>query len=699
MNDQATLRDNMQAPASGGRTVVLLVDCLRVVRGGAFGQGSEGLFLLRLASLLASGSGGRVLLLSVLPVPPGGSVSAFSMQAQAARQKLEGQALAALAPVGAAGAAGIPRGAPASAAHNDRPPTAGDSGLSSGFNPGPSARDLIAPVVRVAPENDIEGEVRRFLEGEPGALVLLPLRRFEPDECPWLERVLRGKLPCDIGWARPPLAGYRGDAPTAPFQTGMRVLIPARGGPQAELALDLSRGLEVTLRAQVTLLHVLKDMPEQARAEEEAPFTELMDHVAEERPLTGMPRRVFATGEPVRAISEAAAACDLVIMGAGEAPSARVGSFTERVAGTAPSAILALRTRLPVGPAIRAARRRARPHTLAPEALSLLVDKWFAENTFHAKEFADLDRLLSLKRQRGVTISVGLPALNEEATIGGVIGVLKKALMDEVPLVDEIVVIDSNSTDRTRDIARELGVPVYIHQQILPEAGPPLQGKGEALWKSLHVLKGDIIAWVDTDVANMHPQFVYGLIGPLLREPRIAYVKGYYHRPLRVGSRLQHEGGGRVTELTVRPLFNLLYPTLSGLVQPLAGEYAGRREVLEQLPFFSGYGVETGLLIDLLERYGLYSIGQVNLEKRIHRNRSLADLSLTAFAILQVVFTRLEARTRNKLLEDVNRSMKLIRFEKDHLSLDVRYVREVERPPIITIPAYRAAHPRKSAGD
>jgi glucosyl-3-phosphoglycerate synthase len=238
-----------------------------------------------------------------------------------------------------------------------------------------------------------------------------------------------------------------------------------------------------------------------------------------------------------------------------------------------------------------------------------------------------------------------------------------------------------------------MGIPVYIHQEVLPEAGPPVEGKGEALWKSLHILKGDIIAWVDTDVANMHPQFVYGIIGPLLREPRIGYVKGYYHRPIQTGDDLQHEGGGRVTELTVRPLLNLFFPLLSGLVQPLAGEYAGRREVLEQLPFYSGYGVETGLLIDLLERYGLAAIGQVNLEKRVHRNRSLADLSLTAFAIVQVILTRLEERARIELLEEVNRSMKLIRFEEDHLSLAVRHVRDIERPPIATIPAYRAVHP------
>jgi glucosyl-3-phosphoglycerate synthase len=448
------------------------------------------------------------------------------------------------------------------------------------------------------------------------------------------------------------------------------------------------------LRAQFANLQVMQEnMPEMERATEEAPFNELLERIRRARPGVERPRRIYVTGtNPVKTVAQATEGYDLLIMGAGGEAAADLGRFTNAVARQSKLALMAVKTRVPVGPAIRAARKRARPHAMQPEALSHIVDKWFAENTFHANEFSDLNRLVEIKRQRGVTISVGLPALNEEETIGGVISVLKEALMEQVPLVDEIVVIDSNSTDRTREIAAEMGVPVYIHQEILPEAGEPLAGKGEALWKSLHVLKGDIIAWVDTDVANMHPQFVYGLIGPLLREPRIGYVKGYYHRPIKVGDDLQHEGGGRVTELTVRPLLNLFYPLLSGMVQPLAGEYAGRREVLEQLPFFSGYGVETGLLIDLLERYGLYSIGQVNLEKRIHRNRTLADLSLTAFAIVQVVLTRLQARARTNLLEEVNRSMKLIRFERDHLSLEVRRVRDVERPPIATIPAYRERH-------
>ncbi|HYP18890.1 MAG TPA: glucosyl-3-phosphoglycerate synthase [Chloroflexia bacterium] len=657
-----------------GHTIVILVDCLRPPdqNKGYFAPGSEGLFLLRLGVLLA-GSGearGRVLLCRFLTVPEGEAVSSYSVAAQAMRQKLEGEALAALAQI------------EAELSEESRSPS----------------NAHIAPVVRVALENELAQDARRFLRGEDGALALLPFRRLTRDTCPWIRKALRNPLPCDVAWARPP-AGYEQEREPdmsrgKPFHKGMKVLLPARGGPQAVLAMEIARDLTIKLDARATVLHVLKSMPELARATEEAPFAEFMDEMerAERRnnPLARRFERAFVVGaDPQKNIIGAAEGHDMLIMGTGGRAAADIGSFTEGVAKGVDATVVALKTKTPVIPEIQAARARARTrmHAIAPEALSLLVDKWFAENTFDAGEFSDLRRMVELKRQQGVTISLGLPALNEEATIGDVITVLKRSLMEEVPLVDEIVLIDSNSTDRTREIAAELGVPVHIHQEVLPETGV-YSGKGEALWKSLQVLKGDIVAWVDTDVVNMQPQFVYGLVGPLLREPRIGYVKGYYHRPIRTERAMQQEGGGRVTELTARPLINLFFPLLSGLVQPLAGEYAGRRSVLEKIPFFSGYGVEVGMLIDILEGFGLDAIGQVNLESRVHRNRPLSDLSLTAFAIVQVIMGRVERRQRTTLLEEVNTTMKLIRFEKDHLSLEVRNVRDVERPPMLEIAKY-----------
>jgi glycosyltransferase involved in cell wall biosynthesis len=320
-------------------------------------------------------------------------------------------------------------------------------------------------------------------------------------------------------------------------------------------------------------------------------------------------------------------------------------------------------------------------------AISILVDKWFAENTFHADEFRDLHRLMKLKERQGSTISLAMPALNEEKTVGNVITTIKKSLMDDIPLLDEILLIDSDSTDRTREIAQQLGIPVYIHQQILPELGARV-GKGEALWKSLLVSKGDIIVWIDTDIVNIHPRFVYGILGPLLLNPNIQFVKGFYRRPLRVGNNIQAGGGGRVTELTARPLLNLFYPELSGVIQPLSGEYAGRRQALESVTFFSGYGVETGLLIDIFEHYGLRAIAQVDLLVRIHHNQELEALSKMSFAIIQTVLRKVETRYERSFIEDVNKTMKLIRYVNGSYFLAVEEVAEKERPPMASLMAY-----------
>jgi len=506
--------------------------------------------------------------------------------------------------------------------------------------------------------------------------------------------LLQHDMPCDVAVMRPARRAPRATAWDE--QQRPQILLPARGGPHASLALRIAGALVASRGAELALLHVLQqDLPERQRTREERPFAALLGQAG----LPKETRQVWAVSRSVvDAILQEADGYDLLMLGApvgAGGADGQLGRITSAILNRAEVAVIVVKTAVAAAPAIEALlKSRGESRDLTPEALSLVVDKWFAENTFNSEEYANLRQLLEIKHQRGVTISLGLPTLNEEATIGEIITVLKTALMDEVPLLDEIVVIDSESTDRTVEIARGLGVPVVTHQELLPEAGPALRGKGEALWKSLHVLKGDIVAWVDTDVANMHPRFVYGLIGPLLTEPRIAYVKGYYHRPIKVGDTLQHEGGGRVTELTVRPLFNLFFPLLSGLVQPLAGEYAGRREVLERLPFFSGYGVETGLLIDLLEEYGLSAIGQESLGERVHRNQSLANLSLMAFALVQVILSRLEEHARVHLIQDVNRSMKLIRFAPGQLSLDVREVRDVERPPIRTVPAYRRARAR-----
>ncbi len=320
--------------------------------------------------------------------------------------------------------------------------------------------------------------------------------------------------------------------------------------------------------------------------------------------------------------------------------------------------------------------------------ISVVVDKWFAENTFHAHEFKDIKQLVELKEKQGLTISLGLPTLNEEKTIGKIIRTMRRMFVEHYPLLDEIVVIDSNSTDRTVEIAQSMHVPVAKHPEVLTQYHV-WAGKGEALWNSLYVLHGDLVAWIDTDIVNIHPRFVYGILGPLIREPHLMYVKGFYQRPLRVGKKFEARGGGRVTELTARPLLNLFYPELSGFVQPLAGEYAGRRIALERVPFVAGYGVEIGLLIDLWKRFGLGAMGQVDLEERIHRNQSLASLSKMSFEIIQVLLMRVGAERGIELVNELNKSMKLIRHTDEAFQLDVADIRVRERPPMISIPEYR----------
>jgi len=470
--------------------------------------------------------------------------------------------------------------------------------------------------------------------------------------------------PCDV-------ALVRGKITSKPKQ----VLVPVRGGPHAELALRVGLGLQ---SKGLTALHIRKPNDPDTRTDD--PFKGL------ERVLNQMPdvRKQFeVTEEAAEVILQNAKHSDVVVLGTTLQPmtsSASIKYVADRILHEAPCAVIAVKSGRPM-PQVKF------DETLGFEAISILVDKWFAENTFHADEFSNLRELVELKKQQGVTISLALPALNEEETVSKVIRTMRKELMQRFPLLDEIVLIDSNSTDRTRQIAAKEGVPVYIHQELLPDM-EPRNGKGEALWKSLLVTKGDIIVWIDTDIVNIHPRFVYGIIGPLLINPQIQLVKGFYQRPLKVGQKMQAGGGGRVTELTARPLLNLFYPELSGVVQPLSGEYGGRREALERATFYSGYGVETGLLIDIYEKFGLQSIGQVDLLERIHHNQHLEALSKMSFAIIQTVIRKLEKRFGRAVLEDVNRSMKLIRRDNKGYFLDVEQIAEYERPPMIEVPEY-----------
>jgi len=266
--------------------------------------------------------------------------------------------------------------------------------------------------------------------------------------------------------------------------------------------------------------------------------------------------------------------------------------------------------------------------------MSIRARAWHSSRSFHHSSFPP-DRIAA---QRSATVSLCLPARNEERTIGSILQELTPLL--EQGVIDQIAVVDG-STDATREIAQSFGVEVHDQEQLMPEFGPVL-GKGDAMWRALEVLTGDVICFLDADSEHFGPHFACGMLGPLLLRSDISMVKGFYRRPFRVNGTTLPEGGGRVTELTARPLLNLFYPDLAAVRQPLAGEVAARRDLLERLPFATGYGVEVALLIDAYRAVGLDGLAQVDLDVRQNDHQPLRDLGPMAFAVLQAVAARLE---------------------------------------------------------
>lgn len=260
--------------------------------------------------------------------------------------------------------------------------------------------------------------------------------------------------------------------------------------------------------------------------------------------------------------------------------------------------------------------------------------------TFHSNVFLSKQQLLDAKLQRGIRISVVIPALNEAATIGTIVSFIRKAFVEEYPIVDEIVVMDGVSQDGTAIEAYRAGALVHNVDTAIPRVN--CKGKGVALWKSQFLTSGDILIFIDSDILDFDERFICGLLGPLLFHSEFDFVKSFYKRPLLLGSGVYENHGGRVTEILVRPLLSALIPELAFFYQPLAGEYAIRRSLMESLPVFSGYGVEIGLLIDIYFSHGLSRVAQVDMGKRWHRNRTVAELSKMSFSLLQVIFSRLQ---------------------------------------------------------
>jgi glucosyl-3-phosphoglycerate synthase len=314
--------------------------------------------------------------------------------------------------------------------------------------------------------------------------------------------------------------------------------------------------------------------------------------------------------------------------------------------------------------------------------------KWLDKNTFHHGEFWDILDLVKEKERKNLTISLCIPTLNEEKTIGKEVLILRSELMERYPLIDEFAVIDSGSEDKTLEVAQSYGADTYLASNILPEVGDK-RGKGENLWKAIHQLKGDIICYVDADISNIHPRFVYGLVAPLIKKAEVQYVKAFYDRPLNYSSGLRSSGGGRVTEILIRPLFSLFYPELTNIIQPLSGEYAARREVLEMIPFPIGYGVETSHLLDLYEKFGLDAFAQTDLDRRVHRNQTTNALGKMSFGILQTFINRLQSQGMIDRVPDMEKFYRRFEVEDGAYNQLVQEVVEEERPPMIEIDGYR----------
>jgi glucosyl-3-phosphoglycerate synthase len=301
--------------------------------------------------------------------------------------------------------------------------------------------------------------------------------------------------------------------------------------------------------------------------------------------------------------------------------------------------------------------------------------------SFHADDFLLAD-LLDCKLSSGTTISVVLPARNEEVTVAGIVRSLRTHLMDEAPLVDELVVMDSFSTDATAASAAAAGAKVVACSDVLPHL-PAWPGKGEALWRSLFVTTGDVLVFVDADLEDAGPHFVTGLLGPLLMTGH-AFSKGAYRRPLLTENGVSPDGGGRVTELVARPLLNLYWPELAQFVQPLAGEYAVRRELLQELPFPTGYGVEIAMLVDLLHRIGIAGMAQVDLGRRTHSHQDVHALGAMGAEVLGTALRRLD-------VEPVNRTLRQFRLDDGRRHDRNIGIPLVERPAAVRVAGYPPA--------
>jgi glucosyl-3-phosphoglycerate synthase len=307
------------------------------------------------------------------------------------------------------------------------------------------------------------------------------------------------------------------------------------------------------------------------------------------------------------------------------------------------------------------------------------VGDWFARRTYSHDQFADIEALGKRKREQGSTVSVVLPAREVATTIGAIVDQIRD-VADSSGLVDQILVIDADSSDGTAAIAREHGADVYLEDELMARFGPAI-GKGDAMWRALSVANGDLVAYLDSDTTDFGRHFIYGLLGPMLLDPGLKFLKATYSRPFKSPDGTIIDDAGRVTELTAKPLFNAFYPELLGFGQPLSGELIASRELLGAIPFCTGYAVETAMLIDVLGAVGLDAMGQVELGTRHNRYQSLFELGAMAYAVVRAVLMRAQLEER-AAAGDLDTYVHAY-CPADGLRLEERLVRIVERPPIV----------------
>ncbi|MBA3610734.1 MAG: glucosyl-3-phosphoglycerate synthase [Rubrobacter sp.] len=321
--------------------------------------------------------------------------------------------------------------------------------------------------------------------------------------------------------------------------------------------------------------------------------------------------------------------------------------------------------------------------------------EWFRHRSYDHAQFSDLEDLARRKCEQNLTVSLVLPCRNVADTVGGIIdeiqAVNERAPLG-APLVDQILAVDADSEDGTVDVAIRHGAEVYSENELLSHYGGA-HGKGDAMWRSLSVARGDLVMYADADTKNFEPQFIYGTLGPIIKVPQIRYVKAAYRRPFKNHETLEQDGGGRVTELSTKPLFNLFYPELTGFVQPLAGEFVADRELFNSIPFLTGYAVETGIMIDVLKKVGLGAMAQVDLGTRQNRHQHLRDLSRMSYAVLRAVARRMRQEGRLQTVRDPSLPDTLFQFSDylhavatpDGLKLQEHVEELVERPPMAEV--------------